>query len=153
MILHVLETFSILLAAGVMAMFLGPWAALTRSLDQFEPAVFIPLIRRLSGNMAQVMTMLMPLSLLAILPVLALTYATRPAAFAANLIALLLFGVAVVVTTAVEIPLVRQMEGWTPATLPDKWRQVRDRWLSFHGARIACGISGLTLLVIAGVSL
>jgi hypothetical protein len=79
--LEACEIFSMILAVPVAGMFLGGWVALSRSIDTFAPEVFLPLVQRMNRNMAQVMTVLMPAALLAILPVLYLSYSRQPRTF------------------------------------------------------------------------
>jgi uncharacterized membrane protein len=62
-----------------------------------------------------------------------------------------LFAVALAVTLVVEVPIVAQIESWTPQTLPGNWQQLRDRWVSFHLLRVIPSIAGLTLLVVSAV--
>jgi hypothetical protein len=51
----------------------------------------------------------------------------------------------------VEVPIVKQIAGWTLPTLPDNWQQLRDRWVSFHVVRIAAGLGGLVVLLVAAI--
>jgi len=151
MLLAVLEFCSVMLAAAVMGMFLGPWAALTRSLGRLEPTAFVPVLHRLSPNMAAVMTILMPAGLLAILSVIVLT-AGQGLSFFAYVASFALFSAALIVTMAIEVPLVRQMETWEAAAMPPGWQHTRDRWVSFHRARVVCGLLGLAVLVAATIA-
>ena len=50
----------------------------------------------------------------------------------------LLFGV--VITVVIEVPINKQIASWTPATIPNNWMQLRERWLSFHNVRSAAGV-------------
>ena len=54
---------------------------------------------------------------------------------------------ALAVTLLVEVPIVKQMETWTVPTLPDDWRQRRDRWGAFHIIRVAASLAGLVCLL------
>ena len=74
--------------------------------------------------MAPVMTVLMPATLLSILPVLLLSYHNRPMDFHLNAAALALFLVALLVTVVVEVPIVQQIVTWTDSTLPENWQQL-----------------------------
>jgi uncharacterized membrane protein len=142
---------SILLSALVAGMFYGPWAALSRSMETFTPEVFLAIVDRMNRNMAPVMTVLMPASLLSIIPVLLLSFRSHPATFYLNLIAFALFIVALLVTIFIEVPIVQQIATWTISTLPANWQQVRDRWIKFHVLRVLAGLAGLVLLVIAAI--
>jgi uncharacterized membrane protein len=145
------QIISIVVAALVMGVLWGPWVGLTRSIADFEPDAFLVIVGRLSRNLAPLMTVLMPAALLSMVPVLILTFGGHPAAFGLTLAAFALFAVALAVTMAIEVPIVQQIESWTPQTLPGNWRQLRDRWVSFHLLRVIPSIAGLTLLVISAV--
>jgi hypothetical protein len=148
----VFQVISIVLAALVMGVFWGPWVGLTSSIASFDPAAFLAIVGRLSRNLGPVMTVLMPAALLSMVPVLILAYRGRPATFALTLAALGCFAVALLVTVVTEVPIVKQIESWTPATLPAGWERLRDRWASFHLVRVAAGIAGLTLLVLGATA-
>ena len=151
MALKIWQLISIVFSALVAGMFCGPWVALTRSITAFEPRQFLVIVRHLNRNMAQVMTIFMPLSLLSILPVLIISVVRHPATFFLSLTSFALFFVALLVTVIVEVPIVKQIDSWTVATLPGNWEQLRDRWSSFHLVRIVASIAGLVLLVAAAI--
>ena len=98
-------------------------------------------------NLAPLMTLLMPVTLLSMVPVLLLSYHEQPKAFYTTLTGLALFIVALLVTVSVEVPLVTQFVTWTPSTLPDNWKTLRDRWEAFHRVRVAATLIGLVFLV------
>lgn len=93
------------------------------------------------------MTVLAPVALLSVVPVLFLSYSRQPGAFVLTLTGFALFLVALVVTVRVEVPIVQRIEICTVSTLPDNWRQLRDRWVAFHVIRVAASVAGLVLLV------
>lgn len=68
------ELISIVLSALTVGMFHGPWIALSRSMKTFSPKFFLEIVDRMNSNMAPVMTVLMPGTMLAIIPALAGTY-------------------------------------------------------------------------------
>jgi hypothetical protein len=142
---------AIVAAALVMGVLWGPWVGLTRSAATFEPDALLVIVGRLSRILAPLMTVLMPAALLSMIPVLVLTFGGHPAAFGLTLAAFALFALALAVTLAVEVPIVAQIESWTPQTLPGNWQQLRDLWVSFHLLRVIPSIAGLTLLVISAV--
>jgi hypothetical protein len=150
MALKIWELISIVLAALVAGMFVGPWAALSRSIATFEPDVFLAIVRRMDRNMAQVMRVLMPAALLSMVPLLIVSYGTEPKV-RLNAAGFLLFVVALLVTLLVEVPIVKQIVSWTVATLPDDWEQIRDRWSAFHLVRIGTAMVGLVLLLVAAI--
>jgi hypothetical protein len=86
----------------------------------FAPEVFLEIVDRMNRNMAPVMTVLMPGTMLSIVPLLLLSYHQQPMVFYLSTSALLLFLVALMVTVVVEVPIVQQIVKWTPSTLPEK---------------------------------
>ena len=40
---------------------------------------------------------------------------------------------------------------WSPASVPDEWMALRDAWWRWHLARLACGLGGLTLVILAEI--
>lgn len=145
--LKVLEILNIVLAALVGGMYWGPWLALTISLKKLELNVFLAVARRLNHNMSGLMTVLTPLSLLAGIPVLLLAYPEQPSLFWLTLTGSLCFLLALVVTVAIEAPIVKQVITWTEATLPPDWEQLRNRWSRFHVIRVGAGLAGLVCMV------
>jgi hypothetical protein len=147
MALVVFEVLDIGLAALVAGVFWGPWVALTRSVATLEPAVFLAVVRRLVANLGPLMTVLMPVSLLATGPVLVLSFGDRLVTFALTVAGAALFLLALVVTVLVEVPIAQRIPTWTPSTLPADWQQQRDRWASVHLIRVVAGLLGLLALV------
>ena len=151
MTLKLFELINVVLLILVSGMYWGPWLALTRSIATFEPDVFLAIVQRLNRNMEPLMTVLMPVALLSTLPVLLLSYGNRPATFYLTLLGFLLFVVTLLVTALVEVPIVKQIVTWTASTLPDNWRQLRDRWGAFHYARIVPSLVGLVLILVGAI--
>jgi uncharacterized membrane protein len=150
-LLKICEVVSILLAALVGGMFWGPWAGLSRSIAAFSPEVFLAIGHRMGRNLAAVMPILMPAALLSNVPVLWLSYGSRPRTFYPTLASFGLYVVALLVTLLIEVPIVNQIRSWTVATLPANWQQLRDRWGRFHVVRIVAAFAGLALLVIGAI--
>ena len=134
-------------------MFWGPWVALTVSIRTFAPEVFLALTKRLARNIGAVMTLLLPLALATMVPVLLLAHARHAATFYLFLAGFGLYATALLVTVWVEVPLVQQMEQWTATSLPANWEQVRDRWGRFHVVRVAVAVLGLAALVAGGLAI
>jgi uncharacterized membrane protein len=149
--LKICELVSIVVSAVVGGMYWGPWLALTRSIKTFKPEVFLDVVDRLNGNMAGLMTVLTPAGLLSIVPVLFLSYSERRVTFYLNAAGFISFLVALLVTVLIEVPIVKQITGWTVQTLPQNWTELRDRWGSFHIVRVIAGIVGLALLVAGAI--
>jgi hypothetical protein len=145
-LLRLLDLLSITLAALVMGVFWGPWLGLTRSIDTFSPEMFLAIVHRLDRNLGGVMGVLFPVALVSMLPVIVMSFG-HPVGFALEIAGFTLFVLALVVTAAVEVPIVKQIRGWTDSTMPSNWARLRDRWVSFHLLRVIPGILGLALLI------
>jgi hypothetical protein len=145
------QLISIVCSALVAGMFHGPWAALSRSMKTFTPEVFLAIVDRMNRNMAPLMTVLMPATLLSIIPVLFLSYRDERRVFYLNAIALALFLIALLVTVLVEVPIVEKIVTWKVSRLPANWQQLRDRWGRFHLMRVITGLASLVLLLIAAI--
>jgi uncharacterized membrane protein len=145
------ELVSIVLSALTAGMFHGPWIALSRSMKTFSPEVFLDIVDRMNRNMAPVMTVLLPGTMLSIIPVMLFSYRQRPMVFYLSAVAFVLFLIALLVTVVVEVPIVQQIVTWTPSTLPENWQQLRDRWMSFHILRVIAGIASLVFLLVAAI--
>jgi uncharacterized membrane protein len=98
-------------------------------------------------NFAPVMPILMPVSMLSIMPVLLFSWG-RSITFGLTAAALACFIVALLVTLLIEVPIDNMIKTWTVATLPNDWQQLRDRWEAFHVVRTAASVTGLILLVV-----
>ncbi len=117
----------------------------------FPPEVFLAIVDRMNRNMAPVMTVLMPATVFAMIPVLIGSYGTYPKIFSLYAAAFVLFIVTLAVTVLVEVPIVKEIVTWTVPKLPANWQQVRDRWVKFHIIRVVAGLTSLVLLLIAAI--
>ena len=145
------ELISIVLSAMVAGMFYGPWAALSRSMNTFEPEVFLAIVDRMNRNMAPVMTVLMPTAFLSIVPVLFLSYSTQRRIFYLTLAGFVFLVVSLLVTMFVEVPIVEEIVTWKVETLPANWQQLRDRWRRFHVIRVVAGLASLVFLLVGAI--
>jgi hypothetical protein len=145
--LKALDLISIVLAALTLGVYWGPWLALSRSLAGFEAEVFLPIVHRMDRNLSSPMTVLSPITLLSVLPVLAVSLHEHRQSFTLTLIGLICFVGTVIVSVAIEVPIVERFRGWTVATLPPEWPALRDRWIRFHLLRIGGGLAGLVFLL------
>lgn len=145
------ELISIIFSALTVGMFHGPWIALSRSMKTFTPEFFLEIVDRMNRNMAPIMTVLMPGTMLSIIPVMLFSYRRQPMVFYFSALALLLFLIALLVTVLVEVPIVQQIVTWTPSTLPANWQQLRDRWMRFHVIRVVAGMASLVSLLAGAI--
>ena len=148
----VVQLVGLLLVALVVGVYWGPWVALTRSLARLDVEIFLPTVKQLNANLGGLMTVLVPLALLAQVGMLVVDFGRGPLSFTLAAIALLLFIVTVVVTVLTEVPIVKQVVTWEVETVPANWRVLRDRWVSFHLLRVIPGIAALGLYVVAALS-
>jgi hypothetical protein len=151
MTLKVWELISIILSTLVAGIFFGPWLALSGSVTNFKPEVWLAIVNRFNSNLFPVMSVLMPGALLSIVPVLFITFNGQRSTFFLNAIAVVLSAVALLVTVLFQMPLVKQMRGWTVATLPHNWEQIRDRWEAFHAVRVVASVAGLVMMLTAAI--
>ncbi|MEA2540551.1 MAG: hypothetical protein QOH35_1917 [Acidobacteriaceae bacterium] len=151
MTLKVWELISIILSTLVAGIFFGPWVALSGTAGGFKPEVWLAIVNRFNSNLFLVMSVLMPGALLSIVPVLFMTYNGQRSTFFLNAIAVVLSAAGLLVTVLVQMPLVKQMRGWTVATLPHNWEQIRDRWEAFHAVRVVASVAGLVMMLTAAI--
>jgi uncharacterized membrane protein len=151
MTLKVWELISVILSILVSGIFFGPWVALSGSVSNFKPEVYLAIVNRFNSNLYPVMRILMPAAMLSIVPVLFITYSGQRSTFFLNSIALVLFAVALLVTVLVQVRMVKQMRTWTLATLPQNWEQMRDRWEAFHAVRVVASVAGLVMMLTAAI--
>jgi hypothetical protein len=52
------------------------------------------------------------------------------------------------ITIAREVPLNKEIQGWTPGAAPLHWSVVRDRWMMNHWIRTFVGVCALTCGVV-----
>jgi MFS-type transporter involved in bile tolerance (Atg22 family) len=148
--LNLLDIASVVLGALILGVFWGPWLALTRSLDTLTPSVFLTIVHRLDKNLGRNMTVLYPVTLVSIIAMLIFSFAS-PVAFWLTTAGFAMFVLALIVTSAIEVPIVTQIRGWTETTMPANWQVLRDRWVSFHLLRVIPGILGVGLLTAGAV--
>lgn len=152
MTLKIFEIINLTIVAFVGGMYWGPWLALSRSLDKFEPAAFLSVVQRLNNNMAPLMTALSPLSILTTTAVTVWYWINHNhISFYLVLFGLFMLVAAVVVTVTIEVSIVKRIITWTITTLPDDWKQQRDKWQRNHISRVLSGLGGLVLFLCAAI--
>ena len=134
-----------ILFALVMGVFWGTWFALSRSIGLLREQTFLDIGHTTIRNLGVPMSILMPLSLVSAIVVLLLA-PKRSKVFALALAGFLLMIVALVVTLGIEVPIDRQIEQWTVATLPSDWKELRDRWEFYRAIRTFVSIGALGLM-------
>jgi uncharacterized membrane protein len=144
---------TIVLFALVMGVFWGTWFSLSRTMDRLSAETFVAVGHEMIQNLGGPMAILLPLALLSALASLLLLWrAGGPtAAFWWLLAGFLLMAAALVITLAVEVPIDKQIQDWTAATLPGDWRSIQSRWELFHTIRTLVSIGAVVAVTIAGV--
>jgi uncharacterized membrane protein len=90
-----------------------------------------------------VMSVLMPAAVLPTLAAAVLVYRRHPAAGYLTVLGFVCVVTATATTLLVNVPIDEKMAGWTAATLPPHWAQIRDRWEWFHTLRTFVTLGGL----------
>lgn len=115
-------------------------------MSTFKPDVFLDIVDRMNRNRESVMTVLTPVALLSIVPVLFFSYNSQTRTFYLNL------GIRSVYNCLACNNARRgsyrradcDMDGRNAA---GNWEELRDRWGAFHIIRVAAGIGRLVLLL------
>jgi uncharacterized membrane protein len=127
----------------VVGAFWGSWIGLSRSIDTLAPATFVEVGHVMMANYGPIMSVLMPAAVLATLVAGILVYRRNPAAGYLTLAGCACVVGATAITLLVNVPIDEMMAGWTVATLPADWMQIRDRWETYHAARTFVTLAGL----------
>ena len=144
-----LQFAALFLLALVTGIFWGPWFALHRSMADFPALEFLHITRTMVRNLGIPMRILMPCCIVA-MGLSSWFYPDRESTgFYFSIAALVLSILALVVTIAVEVPIVTQIDRWTDTTIPEGWQSLRDRWLSFHIIRVVSSLCSFACLVVA----
>jgi uncharacterized membrane protein len=142
--IRVVQATTIVLFALVMGVFWGTWFSLSRTMDQLSAPTFLTVGHQMIHNLGTPMAILLPLALLSALVGLALLWPQgHPAGFWWLLAGFLLMVAALAITLAIEVPIDRQIQTWTAATLPADWRSIQARWERWHTVRTFASIAAL----------
>jgi uncharacterized membrane protein len=150
--MRVAHWVNLYLYALVTGVFWGTWFSLSRSIETIAPQTFLDIGHTMIGNLGRPMSVLMPAAILANIVVAVMLFRRKqkgPLAFA--FVALLLMLVALAATLAVNVPIDRQIQGWTVATVPVDWQAIRDRWETYHVLRTFASLVGFACACAAAV--
>ena len=151
--MKIVQFLTLLLFSLVTGVFWGTWFSLSRSMSEITPTTFLEVGRLMIANLGGPMSVLMPAALLSALVLCMLLFRgghTRASLFASA--ALVLMVLALVITLVVNVPIDRQIQSWTTATLPADWRAIRDRWEFYHGLRTLVSLAALASLFVTALS-
>jgi hypothetical protein len=134
---------AIFLQVLVVGAFWGGWIGLSRFMDTLTPATFVEVGHVMMDGYGPIMSVLMPAALLATLAAGILAYRRNRLAGFLTLAGFACVAVATATTLLVNVPIDEMMAGWTAATLPADWTQIRDRWETYHTVRTFVTLGGL----------
>jgi uncharacterized membrane protein len=145
--IQLIQFIALILLMLVTGVFWGPWFALHRSLHVFTKDEFIKIVKTLASNLAIPMRILMPLCI-AFLTLSVWFYpAKESSGFYLSIAALSLTIISLLVTVIIEVPIVTQITQWTPATAPENWETLRDRWVKFHVIRTLAALMSFVCFI------
>lgn len=136
-----------------LGLFSGPWVALSRSFKTLHPKLFVGVVEHMSRSITPALTVLMPMAVLSMIPLLIESHGANSAAFGFNIAAFVLTTLSLTVAVLFELPSVNEITTWNSSSIPENWRQRRDRWIVIHKIRVFTGVGGLLSLVIAALTL
>jgi uncharacterized membrane protein len=134
--IHMLEWLTLMLAVLVMGVLWGTWFALSRSITDVSPQVFLGIGQTSIANLSMPMRILMPAAIISLV-ILAIVVIRKKQLLAKWLVLTALacmIGV-IVVTLAVAVPIDNQIKLWSVQSLPDNWTVLRDQWQTVHTIR------------------
>jgi uncharacterized membrane protein len=144
---------TLLLFSLVTGVFWGTWFSLSRSIAAITPPTFLEVGRLMIANLGGPMSVLMPAAVLSAIVLCGFVFARRNrrgSVFAGAALVLMLL--AMIVTLVVNVPIDRQIQSWTTATLPPDWNAIRDRWEYYHGLRTLMSLVALACLFASTLS-
>ena len=136
-----IEFLTFLLLMLVTGVFWGPWLALHRSLFVFKPSEFVKIVHTLAINVGRPMSIMMPLCILFDAASVFIYPDKSGMGFCLILLSLISVIVSLIITAAVEVPIVTEIKGCTAETLPANWEAKRGRWVNYHRYRMWAGIA------------
>ena len=143
MAIRATQFVAIFLQVLVVGAFWGSWIGLSRFMDTLTPATFVEVGHVMMDGYGPIMSVLMPAAVLATLVAGILAYRRNPLAGILILAGFVCVAGATAITLIVNVPIDEMMAGWTVATLPPDWMQIRDRWETYHTARTFVTLGGL----------
>jgi uncharacterized membrane protein len=154
MLVRLAQGLYILLYALVAGVMWGTWLSLARTMTRYDPGTFLADGQHMIANLATIMPILMiSTAVLGLVLTIVLFRRRLPAAGWLALAGLVLLGVVIAVTLAVNVPIDNEIKRWTAATLPSDWASVRSRWADFHTLRTFVSLAGLVAVIGSAVTM
>jgi uncharacterized membrane protein len=145
------EFVAIFLQVLVVGAFWGSWIGLSRSIDTLTPGTFVEVGHLMMADYGPIMSVLMPVAVVATLVAAALVHKRQATAGYLLLAGFACLLGATAITLLVNVPIDEVMAGWTAATLPPDWAQIRDRWEWFHTLRTFVTLGGVAATLAGGL--
>ena len=145
------EFVAIFLQVLVVGAFWGSWIGLSRSIDTLTPGTFVEVGHVMMADYGPIMSVLMPAAILFTLISTVLVYNRRATAGYLLFVGFTCVVAATAITLLVNVPIDTMMAGWTHATLPPDWTQIRDRWETFHTVRTFLSLGGLAATLVGSL--
>jgi hypothetical protein len=131
------------LFALVVGVFWGTWFSLSRSIADISASTFLEVGHTMIANLGDPMAVLMPATLVSVVPALIGLYRRRRrASFSLMLVGAGLLVAALAITLSVNVPIDAAIDRWTVDTLPSDWMSIRNRWETYHAARTFVSMAG-----------
>ena len=141
-LLFVAALVALLLVCGV---FWGLFFALSRSYQVFSAAELAKIARTIVANLEVPMRNI-SLLCLAFIGLSIVFYPHKSSWSFYAMIASLLFLIgSLVITTAIEVPINRQVVTWTNENVPENWQQLRGRWQFYNVVRTILALLSFVL--------
>jgi len=150
-LVNIIQFTGISLLMLVTGVFWGTWFSLSRSIERISAETFLENGRWFIKNLARPMQILMPLTILVMILGIFVYPDKRTSGFYLNLIAFVLFIATLLITLIVEVPIDRQIQGWTISTLPVNWMILRHKWQRYHTLRTFICIASFLLFAVSVV--
>jgi uncharacterized membrane protein len=133
----------------VCGVFGGLYFALSRSYHLFRPAELAKIARIIVANLEVPMRNFSILCLVLLGWCIALSPAKNCWQFYALIASLVMLAGALVITTAIEVPINRQVVTWTDDDAPSNWQELRDRWQYYNIVRTILAVTSFALFTFA----
>jgi uncharacterized membrane protein len=146
-LIHALELAAIVVAGTMtgneiaVAMFFHP------CISRLEDAVHVRAAQTLAGALGAAMPFWYALTFLLSGAATFIAHATWSAAWWLSLGAMTLFGMMIVYSVLLPVPINNQITRWQPDSPPANWKALRRRWDVLHAVRVGFLVVALILLV------
>lgn len=143
MTLSLIRFINLILAALLAGTSFGIWIGLNPM--AYSPATYLEQQQHLVRSLN---TLMVSLVIAATLVTLVSAWLQRgnKAVFVTLLIAAACFASCIFISRFGNLPIQKEMLGWTADRLPDNWSSLRDRWWSFHIMRTIAELIALVLV-------